>query len=604
MEAIKKIIAERKPQGIRDYFPIDKRIENEKAMRKPKAEKAIKIAILSSFTTQGMKEVLNVKCCGLEVMPEFYTAAHSQYAQDIINKEGPLYKFSPDLVIFFIDTMSLFGEAFFFPYRLSDQERKRLTEEKYNEVTALVKALTENMPGKIILHNFEVPTYSPLGILENKQKFGFFEMVRTLNDRLQEGFKNNNRVFIFDYDLFCSKHGKKRICDSKMYYLGDIKLDFGYMPFLCEEYMGFIKPLMSLTKKCIVLDLDNTLWGGIVGEDGLDGIKLGPTPEGRPFWELQKHILNLSDRGIILAINSSNNPDDALRVLREHPYMILKEEHFASIKIDWTDKVTKMKEIARELNIGLESMVFIDDDKVNAEVVRKALPEINVIDLPDDPALYVETLAEVNEFNALRVTEEDAKRGRMYASERKRRRLHSTFTDISEFLRTLDVKVTIVEANSFTIPRVSQLTQKTNQFNMTTKRYREEDIKNFAESNKFTVLSAKVEDKFGDNGIAGMAIVEKDEKKWCIDTFLLSCRVIGRRIEETLIARIVDEAQKEKVQTLIGHFIPTKKNAPARDFYKNSGFKLINEIDDLQIWEFDVAKGFAYPDFIRVARED
>jgi len=606
MEIIRRIITEKRPESITDYFLVHKKIESEKIKRKVYTKKTIKIAILSSFTTKGVKEILNVKCCSLGILPKFYIAPYNQYAQEILNRQSLLYNFEPDLVIVFIDTMSLLGEDFFFPYRISDEKRKKMLDKKYNELMTLIRVLSENISGKIIFHNFEVPIYSPLGILENKQSFGFIEMIRTLNSKLNESFKNNSQVFIFDYDLFCSKHGKKRIFDNKMYYWGDIKLGFDFIPLLCEEYMGFIKPIMSLTKKCIVLDLDNTLWGGIIGEDGFEGIKLGPTPEGRPFLEFQKYILNLFERGVILAINSRNNPDDALKVLREHPYMVLKEEHFASIKINWRDKITNMKEIAEEINIGLDSLVFIDDDQVNREIIKKALPEVYVVDLPDDPTLYVQALMEVNEFNTLQITEEDKKKGEMYAAQRKRQELQIASADISEFLRDLHIKVTIAKGNSFTIPRISQLTQKTNQFNMTTKRYLEEDIRKFAESNDYLVFSAKVEDKFGDSGLTGVVIIKKakEMKEWIIDTFLLSCRVLGREIEKAILAFIIEQAKKEGVNTLIGEFIPTKKNAPAKNVYKDNGFRLFDKEGDKEIWKLDVRQVTpSYPEFITMQKD-
>ncbi len=601
MDNIKKIIIEKKPKSIADYFTDHKRIENEKMNRKIFSDRTIKIAILSSFTTKGIQEVLNVKCCSLGVLPEFYEAPYNQYAQEILNNQSRLYKFEPDVAVLFIDSMTLLGDSFFFPYRLSDEGRKKMLVEKCNEIIDLVKTLSQNISGKIILHNFEVPTYSPMGMLENKENFGFIEMMRKLNSRLEGNFKNNSQVFIFDYDSFCSKHGKKQLIDKKMYYLADMKIDLNLIPDLCEDYMGLVKPISSLIKKCIVLDLDNTLWGGIVGEDGLEGIKLGPTPEGRPFLEFQKYILSLFERGVILAVNSRNNPDDALKVLREHPYMILKEKHFASMKINWNDKITNMKDIAKEINIGLDSMVFLDDDKANREMVKKAIPEVHVVDMPDDPSLFVQTIMNLNEFNVLQITEEDKKKGEMYAAQRKRQELQSSSADISEFLRELNIKVAVARASSFTIPRISQLTQKTNQFNMTTRRYLEEDIEKFSKSDRHLVLSIKVEDKFGDNGIAGAVIIEKCANNWRIDTFLLSCRVLGREIEKAILAFVVEKMKKEGCQKLIGEFIQTKKNESARDFYQSNNFKLVSSSSGIQIWEFDLNYYECIaPDFIKI----
>ena len=604
MKIIQKKISEYQLEAFSDYLLVDKKIEVERSRRNAESEKKIRIAFLSSFTSKGIKEILNVKCCSVGILPEFYLGGYKQYAQEILETGSALYKFDPELTIVFVDIMDLLGETFFSSYRLSDDQRRGLVEEKYNALVSLITTLTRWNSGKIIFHNFEVPIYSPLGILENKQDFGIVEAIHTLNHKLVKKFRNDTLVFIFDYNSFCSRIGKRNVMDFKMYYLGDIKLSLRYLPELCNEYLSYIKPLMSMTRKCIVLDLDNTLWGGVIGEDGLEGIKLGPTIEGRSFWEFQKYLLSLYNRGVILAINSKNNPDDVLGVFKQHPYMVLKEEHFTSMQINWNDKVSNMKAIAEEISISLDSLVFIDDDKLNREMVRNVLPEILIVDLPEDPSLYLKKLIEIDDFNILQITDEDKKKGRMYVQQRQRARFQESVIDVSQYLKGLEMLVTIELANSFNIPRISQLTQKTNQFNMTTKRYLEEDIKRFALEDGFIVVCIKVEDKFGDNGIVGVVIVEKGVSKWKIDTFLLSCRIIGRRIEETILAYILELAREEKVETLIGEFIPTKKNVPAMDFYKNNGFGLVYKKKGVCTWEYKVVKVYSFPDFIKVERGD
>ena len=587
-----------KELGIVDYLNLYKELEQKIAVAKAQDAKTIKIAILSSFTIKGIKETLFVKCHELGVNAEFYIGDYNQYAQEILDENSGLYRFEPDLIIIFIDSMSILGEQYLLPYQISDKQRKKWIIEKSEWMKSSIMKLKENLSSKILLHNFEVPLHSPLGISESKQKLGFIESVELLNFKLRELFKNDAQVFVFDYNSFCSKVGKENVIDYKLYYLADIKINLQLIPQLCDEYLAYIKPLVHLAKKCIVLDLDNTLWGGIIGEDGLEGIKLGPTPEGMPFLQFQKYLISLFNRGIILAINSNNNIDDALKVFKEHPYMALKEEHFAAMQINWSDKVSNMKAIADELNIGIESMVFIDDGKLNREMVKSSLPEVLVVDLPDDTSLYLKTLMEINDFNTYESTEEDKKRGMMYAEQRKRTEFQKTATDLTEYLKGLEMVVQIEKANSFTIPRISQLTQKTNQFNMTTRRYHEEEIKKFSSSN-FLVVSINVKDKFGDNGITGAAIVEKGIN-WNIDTFLLSCRIIGRKVEEALLGYILKEAKKEKAKELTGYFIQTKKNIPAKDFYKNNGFRLIENNNGTEKWAYDISKEFNAPGFIKI----
>ena len=581
--------------------------------------KKIKIAILSSSTIKGMKKVLTEECSISGILPEIYIGEYNNYAQEIIKEDSALYKFFPDIVIVFVDTQALFGDAYFHlqdEKQFSGEARRELIETQFEKINSLIKTLSERTSAKTVFHNFEVPYYSPLGILENKQEFGFQESIEELNKKLRDKFKIDKKVFIFDYNSFCSKIGKNQLRDEKMYYLADMKIDLKHLPDLAREYLSYIKSFLFLTKKCLVLDLDNTLWGGIVGEDGFENIKLGPTPEGRPFMEFQQYILNLFHSGVILAINSNNNYEDAIKVINEHPYMRLREGHFASIQINWNDKISNMREIAKQLNIGLDSLVFIDDSRVNGEIIEQSLPEVLVVHLPKDTALYRKTLIGINDFNTLEITEEDKKRGEMYIAQKERKEFQETSGNIDEYLKKLNTVVTLEKANDFTIPRIAQLTQKTNQFNMTAKIYFEENIKGFLKSNNYFIISAQVEDKFGDNGITGVAIIKKDLKQWEIDTFLLSCRVIGRAIEKVMLACIVGEAKKEGVETLVGRFISTAKNAPARDFYKNNGFESLEagkaKVSDRkeifqgqsQRWGLDIKNiQISYPEFIKVLKK-
>jgi FkbH-like protein len=400
-------------------------------------------------------------------------------------------------------------------------------------------------------------------------------MILDLNAKLADSLRNEPSIFIFNFDAFVAKYGDINVFDYRQFLFGDIKVSLNYIPYLAEELMGYIKADLGINRKCIVLDLDNTLWGGIVGEDGFEGIKLSPQPPGMPFIEFQRVILALNERGIILAINSRNNEDEALRVIREHPYMILREDNFASIKINWNDKISNIKAIAEELNIGLDSLVYFDDDPINREVMSKALPEVMTVDLPEDPALYAQTLMSLNDFNTFSITEEDKKRGRMYIEEKKRNHLENSVSNLDDFLSQLGIKIKIRRADKFTIPRISQLVLKTNQFNLTTKRFQEEDILKFSQDKNMLVGCAQTADKFGDNGITGVFIVQKspDSSEWSIETFLLSCRVMGRRVEYGIMRYILNEARKEGIKKVRGQYIPTKKNKPCESFLPNSGFK-------------------------------
>jgi FkbH-like protein len=369
-------------------------------------------------------------------------------------------------------------------------------------------------------------------------------------------------VYVYDFNAFICKYGEKNVFDYRQFYLGDIRVALDFIPYLAEDLMGYIKPVLGINRKCIVLDLDNTLWGGVVGEDGFEGIKLGQDPIGVAYVEFQQHLLSLFHRGIILAINSKNNPEEALKVIKQHPNMVLREENFASVRINWNDKFSNMKEIAEELNIGLDSIVYFDDDPVNRELMSKIMPEVLTVDLPDDTSQYSSILTSMNDFNVLKITNEDTKRGQMY-SQRKRFEIEKALGSLDNFLSQLNLKVKIKKADEFTIPRIAQLTLKTNQFNLTTRRYQEEDIKKFSQDTNMIVGCAQIEDKFGDNGITGVFIINKNSSSdWTIDTFLLSCRVMGRGVEDAIMGHIINEAIKEGVLTIKGQYIPTKSNKP------------------------------------------
>ena len=264
-----------------------------------------------------------------------------------------------------------------------------------------------------------------------------------------------------------------------------------------------------------------------------------------------------------------------MKVIREHPYMLLREDNFASIRINWNDKISNMKAIAEELQIGLDSFVYFDDDHVNREMISKSLPEVMTVDLPTDPSLYAPTLMSLNDFNTVSITDEDKKRGEMYKHKQKINELERSASNLEEFLLQLGIKINIKMADEFTIPRIAQLSLKTNQFNLTTRRYKEEEIKKFAQDKGMLVGCAQTQDKFSDNGITGVFIVKKSPEysEWTLDTFLLSCRVMGRGIEDAVMEYILNEARKEGINKVRGQYIPTKKNKPSEQFLPSLGFK-------------------------------
>ncbi|MFZ1877192.1 MAG: HAD-IIIC family phosphatase, partial [Nitrososphaeraceae archaeon] len=538
-------------------------------------QKKIKVAILSSFTINGLEEALRVKCAESDITCATYLCGYGQYNQDILDQSSKLYEFSPDITFMIIDTRSVLSTLFYTPYTIPANDRRTYIDKRVADFVNLVKTFKNRTGSKLILTNCSIPTYSPYGICEVRTEYGLKEMVYDFNARLSDAFRSDPQVFLFDFNSFVAKYGEINVLDYRQFLVGDIKVSLSYIPHLAEELMGYVKANLGVNRKCIVLDLDNTLWGGIIGEDGFDRIDLSLKPPGMAFMEFQRVLLALYQRGVILAINSRNNEDEALRAIRDHPFMVLREEHFATMKINWSDKISNMKEIAQELNIGLDSIVYFDDDPINRELMSKAIPQIKTIDLPDDPSLYASTLMQINDFNTLVMTNEDRKRGEMYREEHKRTELKRSSSNLEDFLKQLEIRVTMKKANNFTIPRIAQLTLKTNQFNLTTRRYQEEDVETLAQDHTKLIGCAQTQDKFGDNGITGVYIVNKNhvDKEWFIDTFLLSCRVMGRGIEDAMMGYILSKAKEEGVIKVKAEFIPTKKNKPSEQLLPNFGFK-------------------------------
>jgi FkbH-like protein len=333
------------------------------------------------------------------------------------------------------------------------------------------------------------------------------------------------------------------------------------------------------------------LWGGLAGEDGLEGVKLGEQGAGLAFAEFQGELLNLYRKGFLLALCSKNNPQDALAIIRDHPSMRLREEHFAAMQINWEDKATNIRAIAEELNIGLDSLIFLDDNPAERAWVKQSIPEVLVPDWPTDPSEYKTKLLELSDryLHKLKLTAEDKKRGETYQAQAERKKLVESAGSLEDFYRGLEMKAKIGLADSFSIPRIAQLTQKTNQFNVTTRRYSEAEIRAFSEDSNHSVWWLDLDDRFGPNGIVGVLILKRDSKQtWRIDTFLLSCRVMGRTVENAFLATVSREIG---AQRLIGEYRSTPKNTPVKELYRTLGFQAAEQTPEAQFWEMDLAAG-------------
>jgi FkbH-like protein len=398
-----------------------------------------------------------------------------------------------------------------------------------------------------------------------------------------------------------ARHGSEHWHDERKWLMARLPIAAACLLPMAREWMRFIVPLSGRTAKVLVVDLDNTLWGGVIGEDGMNGIAVGSEYPGAAYQALQRALLDLSRKGILLALCSKNNLDDAMEALDNHPGMLLRATHFAALRINWTDKAQNLREIAQELNVGLDALAFIDDNRFEREQVRAALPEVTVIDLPKNPMEYASAVRNCAALERLTLSAEDQQRTEMYAAQKQRAAAGQNFQSKEDFFRYLEQEAELEPVSDLTLERVAQLTQKTNQFNLTTRRYTESQIAEMAKKPGWQVVSIKVHDRFGDHGLVGVAITHDVGDQCEIDTFLLSCRIIGRTVETAMLAHVAESAVQRGRKRLEGWFLPTRKNAPARDFYEQHGFASQVTNCEGSLWALDLESfTLRCPDWIKL----
>lgn len=401
--------------------------------------------------------------------------------------------------------------------------------------------------------------------------------VANYNAALYQAESQYSNVKVLDIREFARQYPTHELIDWKFYFISQM----GMNPKLSKPFKSWFERKMESValkrKKCLVLDLDNTLWGGVLGEEGIDGIQIGGDYPGKAFLYWQEALHQLAKSGVILTVCSKNNEQDVLDAWEKNPFIILKKDAFSAYRINWQDKATNIKELATELNIGLDSMVFVDDNPTERELIKQVLPMVAVPDFPEQPYMFPDFFKLlVNEyFKVYSVTDEDRKKTEQYKANAARANAQASFADFDSFLESLDIQITIEKANEFNIQRIAQMTQKTNQFNLTTKRYTDADVKGFVETG-WKIWCISVADKFGDNGITGCVMVNGNE----IDTFLLSCRILGKGIEIAFAKKIMAMLQENGTRVLAAKFLPTAKNAQVKDFYEKCGFTCVAENED------------------------
>jgi len=506
-----------------------------------------------------------------------------------------LYAFQPDTVILAVQSRDIAPELG------QSASHTEVVDRVTGQLESWVRAFREHTTANLIVHTLECPAVAAQGVYDSQLEENQAWANQQINRNLRKLAAEHRGIYILDYDALVARHGREQWGDERKWLTVRLPISAANLVHMAQEWMKFLAPLAGREAKCVAVDLDNTLWGGIIGEDGMAGIQVGPEYPGAAYQALQRALLDLSQRGILLAVSSKNNPQDALEVLRDHPGMLLRPEHFAAVRINWNDKAQNLREIANELNIGLDAIAFLDDNPVERQQVREALPEVMVVELPADAMQYARTVRDCPVFERLVLSEEDRQRGHYYAAERQRTALEQSADSRDDFYRSLAQEAEIAPVNSLTLARVAQLTQKTNQFNLTTKRYTEQQIGERAKCPGWRVLSIQVRDRYADNGLVGVAITHDQGAVCEIDTFLLSCRVIGRTVEIALLASLAEEARARGARRLEGWFFPTKKNAPAQDFYRNHGFQLLSETPAGQLWGLDLADAeLRTPEWVRL----
>jgi len=560
-----------------------------------------RLALLRSFTVEPAVPLLRASafCAGIDLTVRI--GDFNTYVQELVDKESWLYSFAPAAVILAVRTADIAPDLWGSSGDMSEATIRDAVSRVAGSLQQWVRLFRQNSQASLIIHNLEQPIQPSMGLLDAQAAVSQSEAIRKVNCDLRNLASPASGIYVLDYDALVARYGRLRWHDERKWLTARMPIAADQLIHLSDEWLRFLAPLTGKVAKALVADLDNTLWGGIIGEDGMTGIKLGAEYPGAAYQALQRAMLDLSRKGILLAICSKNNPADAMEALQKHPGMLLRPKDFACMRISWNDKAQGLREIAAELNIGIDALAFLDDNPFEREQIRAALPEVTVIDLPDEPMEYAAALRNCPAFERLTLSAEDQQRTAMYAEQRERTQAEQSFQSKEDFYHFLQQEVEIAPVGPATLARIAQLTQKTNQFNLTTRRYSEQQVSEMA-ARGCQILAMRVRDRFGDHGVVGVAITSDVGEVCEIDTFLLSCRVIGRTVETALLSYIAAEAAARGRCRLVGRFIPTKKNAPARDFYSEHGFRLETQNGDGTVWSFDLREQkIASPDCIRVS---
>lgn len=572
---MKEIVSE-VPTDELDYLQLLKlarRLKKESAkpdFQIPEQMKQIKIAVLGSYSLQYFVTALKYMLYQHDIYAEIYEGEYNGIAMDVFDEHSDFYKFEPDAVILWTS----YEDVKHFPALFSD---KAAVQKAADEVAAYYQNIWSHIQSKLSCHifqtNFVLPKENVLGNLEANYLFSRSNYYRLLNLSLAE--KRERNVTIVDAEALACLIGRNQWYDESNYFLSKQGLNLAYLGKFVHLFVQQLKAVVGQVRKCLVLDLDNTLWGGVIGDCGAEGIQLDPTNAvGEAFLAFQNYLVALKNRGVILAVCSKNDVDIAKSAFLKNPFMLLKLEDISCFVANWEDKATNLKTIAKELNIGLDSFVFFDDNPAERAIIKQYLPMVQVIDVPQDPAKYVQALDQASPFEWLQVTTEDLNRTETYATNYKRMELESSFVNYEEYLQALNMQGSVCAVGDDDLERFTQLINKTNQFNLRTKRYSEGNIQAMFANQDYLLLKVSLKDCFSNYGVISCVILKKDAENCFIDTWVMSCRVLKRGVEEFTFNVIAEQAAKMGCKFLIGEFIPTEKNAMVKTLYDHLGFSV------------------------------
>ena len=562
---------------MKDFKALKKNLKNPPAGLTP-----IKVALLGDTATQFLATAIRGEGIDRGLDIDLYEADFNQIQQQFFDPGSELHAFQPDYIVVFQSTHKWLEK-----HALAGEEGKTALAEERLDFVRTICSLTD---ARIIYLNCPEIDDAVFGSFANRIPSSFTWQVRKFNYRLMELSQSIPNLFVCDLAALQAKFGRDAFFDAAVYTSTEMILSIDALPWVGARILDIICALQGKFKKCLILDLDNTLWGGVVGDDGLEGIQLGHgLGIGKVFTEFQMWIKKLKDRGIILCICSKNDEDKAKEPFEKHPDMVLRLEDIAVFMANWDTKVDNIRTIQQILNIGFDSMVFLDDNPFERNIVREHIPGITVPELPEDPADYLEFLYAQNLFETPSYSTTDKDRTKQYQVEAQRTNYAKTFHDEASFLQSLDMVSTVEGFTRFNTPRVAQLTQRSNQFNLRTVRYTEGEIAAVAGNPDLVPVSFTLEDKFGDNGLICVIIMKRqDSETLFIDTWLMSCRVLKRGMEDFTLNTIVGIARGHGFRRLVGEYLPTPKNGMVRDHYDRLGFTSLGEgryeliLDDYQ----------------------